>query len=131
MTRPLLLGGMLGLLALAGCRMSANPSRDPTVAAAAPAPAANTTATTPTAGATPEVDIRCDSDADCQVKDIGSCCGYYPRCVNKDSPTFADQVKAQCAKEGRSGVCGFPSVRGCSCVAHQCVNEVGPAQGAQ
>ena len=126
MMRMLALAISLASLAIAGCSMPASPSRDPT-AVTAPAPTAPTA--TPAPADIPEVDIHCDVDADCQVKDIGSCCGYYPRCVNKDSQTFADEVKAQCAKEGRSGVCGFPSVAGCRCVEHQCVNEVGP--GAQ
>ena len=124
--RKLALATTLALLAIAGCSMPASPSRDPTaVTVAAPGSAAEA----PAPAEIPEVDIHCDENADCQVKDIGSCCGYYPRCVNKDSPTFADQVKAQCAREGRAGVCGFPSVAGCRCVERQCVNEVGP--GAQ
>lgn len=117
-------------LATTGCHAPSNPMRNPSAAGAAASPAAATTPPATAPKAAPEVDIHCDTDADCAVKDIGSCCGYYPRCVNKDSPTFAAQVKAQCAREGRAGVCGFPSVSGCQCVAHQCVNQVGTNPGA-
>lgn len=67
-----------------------------------------------------EVDYTCRSDADCTVKDVGNCCGYYPACVNVDSPTFPEQVKAACAASGTSGVCGFPSIGGCACVQGRC-----------
>lgn len=75
---------------------------------------------------------QCRVDADCAIKDVGSCCGAYPQCVNKDSPTFPEQVQAQCASEGRMGVCGFPSISGCRCVQGQCegVNDGGSDAGA-
>ena len=66
------------------------------------------------------VDSSCRTDADCAIKDVGSCCGYRPQCVNKDSPTFPDRVKAKCAKDGRMGICGFPAITGCQCVSGQC-----------
>jgi len=75
------------------------------------------------AAATGEVDYACTTDADCAVKDVGSCCGYYPACVNKDSPTFPEQVKAACAASGRSGICGFPSISGCQCVDGRCTAQ--------
>lgn len=71
------------------------------------------------------IGVACETDTDCAVKDVGSCCGYFPRCVNKDSPTHPEQVQAQCAKEGRAGVCGFPEVRGCRCENRECVNDTG------
>lgn len=70
-----------------------------------------------------EVDYRCDSDADCSVKDVGNCCGYYPACVNRNSPTFAQRVQAECAKKNMAGVCGFPDITGCRCVAHRCAEN--------
>jgi len=66
------------------------------------------------------VDASCKTDADCAVKNVGSCCGYYPRCLNKDSPTFPEQVKARCAKQGRMGVCGFPAISACHCDQGKC-----------
>lgn len=64
--------------------------------------------------------LACKVDSDCAIKDAGSCCGYRPVCVNKDTPTFPEQVQATCAKEGKMGICGFPVVDGCQCVAGKC-----------
>jgi hypothetical protein len=72
---------------------------------------------------------HCQADADCVVKNVGSCCGYSPQCVHKDAQTFPEQVKAMCEKEGRSSICGFQEPAGCSCVDNQCRNS--PAAGLQ
>ena len=72
------------------------------------------------------VDYSCQSNADCAVKNVGNCCGYYPACVNVDSPTFPEQVKAECAASGKSGVCGFPSISACQCVEGRCAAVNGP-----
>jgi hypothetical protein len=69
---------------------------------------------------------RCSSDADCEVKDVGSCCGYRPRCLHRDSPTFADEVRARCKAEGRVGHCGIADVAGCACQAGRCVDIKSP-----
>lgn len=66
------------------------------------------------------IDYSCQTSADCAVKNIGNCCGYYPACVNRDSPTFPEQVKAQCAAEGRLSVCGFQEISACTCVENRC-----------
>jgi hypothetical protein len=71
-----------------------------------------------------EVVYTCETDADCSVKDIGNCCGYYPACVNKDSPTFPQRVQADCSKNNTAGVCGFPDITGCTCVARRCTNKI-------
>lgn len=75
-----------------------------------------------------EIDYSCRGDDDCAIKNVGSCCGYYPACVNLNSPTFPEQVKADCAASGRSSVCGFPSLSGCQCVEGRCegVRSSGP-----
>ncbi len=75
------------------------------------------------------VDYSCRTDADCTIKDVGNCCGYYPACVNVDSPTFPEQVKADCDASGRVGVCGFPSITGCQCVDGRCEGIQGMAVG--
>lgn len=62
----------------------------------------------------------CRTDSDCAVKDVGSCCGYRPQCMNKDTLTFPEQVRARCGHEGRVGICGFPAITGCQCVAGKC-----------
>ena len=76
----------------------------------------------PRSASTPEavVDHSCRTDADCAVKDVGNCCGYYPACVNKDSPTFPERVKAQCEASGVSSICGFPEITACTCVEGRC-----------
>ena len=74
-----------------------------------------------------EIDYSCETAADCEIKDVGNCCGYYPACVNRQSATFPEQVKAECEKEGRMGVCGFPEISGCDCVEGRCINREGPA----
>lgn len=72
-----------------------------------------------------EPSLSCRTDTDCAIKDVGSCCGYNPRCVNKDSQTFPEQVQAKCASDGRVGICGFPSISGCECVAGKCAGIPG------
>jgi hypothetical protein len=72
------------------------------------------------AGTPGKVDVTCTSDADCAVKDVGSCCGYSPACVNTNSPTFPEQVKAECAKNDLQSTCGFRDISGCQCVEGRC-----------
>ena len=72
-----------------------------------------------------EVDYSCKTSSDCKIKDVGSCCGYRPACVNKDSRTFPAEVKAQCGKEGMSGICGFPSISSCTCSNNKCEGVAG------
>ncbi|HJT98528.1 MAG TPA: hypothetical protein VJ696_09455, partial [Rhodanobacteraceae bacterium] len=79
-------------LLLAACASTAARTADPPPSAKTPAD---------------EVDYTCRTDADCAVKDVGNCCGRYPACVNRESPTFPDRVKAECAKKGEMGICGF------------------------
>ena len=81
------------------------------------------------------VDYACRTDADCTVKNVGNCCGYYPACVNVASPTFPEQVKAACTASGMSSICGFPAISGCECVQGRCealrtgfLREDGPIQ---
>lgn len=78
---------------------------------------------TVSAGTQVRIDTACARDADCVVKDVGNCCGYYPACVNVNSPTDPAAVQAQCAREGTMSICGFPSISGCQCVAGQCQAE--------
>jgi hypothetical protein len=87
-------------------------------ALAACASAATAPADPPPAGGA--VNDQCKSDADCEVKNVGNCCGYYPACVNRDSPTFPERVKEECAREKMASICGFPEISGCSCVQGRC-----------
>jgi hypothetical protein len=124
---------MMLLLALAACAPQASEPVPQAVAAADPAtPAASAPAEpalpAPDVARRPPqellkvdgVDYSCRSDADCSVKDVGNCCGAYPACVNKDSPTFPDQVKARCAAEGMSSICGFREISSCQCLEGRC-----------
>lgn len=90
------------------------------------APAATPRPPAQAAATSPKVDTRCRTDTDCTVKNVGNCCGYYPACVNVDSPTDPAAVTAQCKASGRMSVCGFPQIAGCRCVAGQC-SASGPA----
>jgi hypothetical protein len=126
----MLLTALLGLAA-AGCAVPASEAPHVEVAPAGNPPVA----TAPGAavgeqgevGAIGALDYRCRTDADCTVKDVGNCCGYYPACVNSTSPTFADQVRADCAREGTASVCGFPVIDRCQCVASRCEAASGDA----
>lgn len=94
---------------LAACSASpAQPAPQPTK----PPPARVTPA--------PALDLRCRTDADCTVKNVGNCCGAAPACVNVDSPTDPAAVMAQCQASGRMSVCGSPQITGCQCVEGQC-----------
>lgn len=73
-----------------------------------------------------EVDMTCSRDADCAVKNVGNCCGYFPACVNKDSPTFPDLVKQQCEEQGMASVCGFREIEACMCVEGRCAASSNP-----
>lgn len=64
----------------------------------------------------------CDEDSDCVIKDVHNCCGYYPRCVNKDYEPDIKAVEKECAEKGRVSVCGFPQITSCKCVGNKCVS---------
>lgn len=68
-----------------------------------------------------KLDASCHSDADCTIKNVGNCCGYYPACVNVDSPTDPAGVQAQCAKQGTMSACGFQEIAACTCQQGQCM----------
>lgn len=108
-------------LMLTGCTAATEPATTPAAPpeVATPAPAELLTKDS--------VDHSCRTSADCEVKDVGNCCGYYPGCVNKDSPTFPEQVKADCGKDGMSSICGFPSISSCDCVEGRCAAITGPS----
>lgn len=67
------------------------------------------------------IDYSCESDEDCIIKDVGNCCGVYPRCLNKDANTYPGFVKQFCAEEKLVSICGFKSISSCECVSSTCV----------
>ena len=86
----------------------------------------NTPASSSTASKKPNIDRSCKVDADCVVKDVGNCCGYYPACVNKSSTPDPHAVQESCRKSGRMSVCGFQEISSCSCVEGKCKAESTP-----
>ena len=68
----------------------------------------------------PHLDTSCRSDNDCVVKNVGSCCGAKPACLNRDSKVDPGAVQADCAAHGLSSTCGFEDIRSCTCDAGTC-----------
>jgi hypothetical protein len=62
--------------------------------------------------------FACEQASDCVVKDVGNCCGYYPRCANVNA-TF----KRPDCSGGQAGVCGFPVIESCGCESNKCVSR--------
>lgn len=113
---------------LAGVMGCTAPPATPTAPAPASAvgasnPVDNPVAPRPIAATPAGPDRSCKTDADCTVKDVGNCCGYYPACVNVNAKTDPKAVQAQCAKTGQVGVCGFPAITSCQCVKGQCAAD--------
>lgn len=77
----------------------------------------------PTVSSTESVDYGCVEASDCTIKDVGNCCGYYPRCVNVDSPT----PEPECG-DGAVGVCGWPVISHCECVENTCRSMQGDTE---
>ena len=89
-----------------------------------PLPAQRVPDERPTRAATaPKLDLSCRTSADCVVKDVGNCCGYFPRCVNVNAAVDPKAVQAQCARTGMASVCGFKPVEGCECVKGECQDQ--------
>ena len=66
------------------------------------------------------LDRRCTTAADCEVKNVGNCCGTLPRCVNKNATPDLEAVKTLCAKQDVVSVCGFQPIAHCICVSDRC-----------
>lgn len=76
------------------------------------------------------INYACQTDSDCAIKDVGSCCGAKPECVNKDSPADPAGVRAQCAKEHRVSSCAVRNITQCGCEQHQCApKDAAPVSG--
>lgn len=67
--------------------------------------------------------LACQTDADCTVKNVGNCCGYFPACVHKDQAVDPEAVQARCAAEGKNSICGFAEITACACVENRCVTS--------
>ena len=73
-------------------------------------------------GITPD---SCNTDSDCVIKDVHSCCGYFPRCVNKDYIPDIESVRRGCQKKGLASICGFSEITNCKCVENTCMSMQG------
>lgn len=107
----------------AGNPPAATPAPTRAPVAATPAPVTGSPADPvrqPALAAPGVVDRSCRTDADCTIKDVGSCCGTYPACVNVNSPADPRAVQAECARKGMQSTCEVPNVQSCSCSAGQC-----------
>jgi len=105
----------------------ADPDRDAGVRADASVPVgdaavSNTADASVPPDAASSVDARfaCEANLDCVVKDVGNCCGYYPRCANVAATFFPPNCSG-----GQAGVCGFPTITSCECIQKQCVSVSG------
>ena len=103
------------LLALVACAAPAPP-----VAEAAPPPNAPVIDRPVAPSGVPDLDTSCRVDSDCAVKNVGSCCGYQPACVNATAQVDPQAVQADCARRGIAGVCGFVEIQSCACVNSRC-----------
>lgn len=75
------------------------------------------------------INQSCRTNADCVVKDVGSCCGAMPACVNRSSRPDPAAVQAQCAKAGRVSACISNPITACTCANGRCTAEQEPAGG--
>jgi len=66
------------------------------------------------------LESSCQNDSDCVVLNVGNCCGYLPKCLNKAAKPDPQYVKALCQKNGLSSVCGFLHVTSCKCENNRC-----------
>lgn len=71
----------------------------------------------------------CAEDAHCVIKNVGNCCGYYPACVHVDTVTDPATVAAECAERDLAGICGYPVIEACACVAGRCRAVPGAGAG--
>ncbi len=96
-----------------------------------PAPVSPAPSATPLQATDPAApDRSCRLASDCAVRNVGNCCGYFPACVNKDAKVDPEAVRAQCAREGMSSVCGWKDIQACDCVQGQC-SAVGAASAVE
>ncbi len=70
-----------------------------------------------------ELDRSCKVDADCVVKDIHNCCGYYPSCINKEAEVNPEYVREICVKLQMDSICGFPHIESCHCHEGYCEKD--------
>ena len=68
----------------------------------------------------PVNDDTCQTDKDCTEKNVGSCCGSYPKCVNKGFEPDIAAVEKWCEETGMMSVCGWSEIDSCFCLGGIC-----------
>ena len=81
----------------------------------------------------PPPDKSCSSSWDCEIKDVGGCCGSQPMCVNQGFQPEAGLSKEALNDEdckGAVSVCGHQDIEHCSCdpsgSSSECRRHAGP-----
>ena len=115
---------VLALLAACTAQQAAPAAAPPPEATAPPVPAAAPARI----GNASQPDRTCSVAADCEMKNVGNCCGYFPACVSKDAKVDPDAVRAECERTGMSSVCGFQDIQACACEQGQCRAVSGPLE---
>lgn len=62
----------------------------------------------------------CQTDTDCVVMDLPSCCGNFPGCANKNYEPDVAAVRVECIELGVTSTCGFSGVTSCECQQGRC-----------
>ncbi|MBS3174516.1 hypothetical protein J4440_01415 [Candidatus Woesearchaeota archaeon] len=66
------------------------------------------------------IDYSCNQNSDCEKKDVGNCCGYYPQCTNKNFNPDKELVKELCKSSDQFSICGFEEIASCECINNKC-----------
>lgn len=69
------------------------------------------------------IDYTCERALDCEIKDVHSCCGYYPKCVNKNTIANATLVEDLCGQSSFTGYCGYIDIKSCKCENKKCIGS--------
>lgn len=64
--------------------------------------------------------LKCATNAECVVKDIGNCCGYFPACVHRDQAVDPLAVRERCIEQDLQSICGFVEISACACIDNAC-----------
>ncbi len=69
------------------------------------------------------VDYSCSSGVDCQVKDVGGCCGYLPRCTNENARTNPEFARDFCLRMPINVKCeALVEIDECRCIDGKCAS---------
>ncbi len=66
------------------------------------------------------IDYSCKTDSDCEIKDIGNCCGHYLQCINMNSKTDTLLVSSLCEQENAVSICSVQEISSCTCKNRRC-----------